>query len=148
MRHAKSVTVLGLAVATSAAVALPSSAADRDELPPPRSVSPAFNKTITLGQQFTFQVRSRTNSAVFVVVSKSKRKAADGTLRDKKGYMRKMGRRKGTLFTKKVERYRGLDSHFLNKPGTYYWQAHRINCSEQKDCAVEGPIRRFRVKRR
>jgi hypothetical protein len=146
LRHTKPAAIFALAAAASAAVALPSPAADGDTPPPPRSVSPVVGKTITAGKQFTFQVRSRGNSAVFVVVSKSKRKAADGTLRDKKGYMRKMGRRKGTLFTKKVELYRGLDSHFLNKPGTYYWQAHRINCSEQKDCAVEGPIRRFRVR--
>jgi len=34
---------------------------------------------------------------------------------------------------------------WLNVPGTYYWQAHRIACSGGGDCQAEGSVVRFRV---
>ena len=35
---------------------------------------------------------------------------------------------------------------WLNSPGTYYWQAHRISCDgDLSDCRKEGPIVKFRV---
>ncbi len=38
------------------------------------------------------------------------------------------------------------DSFWLNSPGTYYWQAHRIECvNGTEDCRQEGPIVKFRV---
>ena len=54
----------------------------------------------------------------------------------------------GAYFAKKVERYASLSDHFLNAPGTYYWQAYAIDCSDgTDDCNVEGPIRKFRIAR-
>lgn len=32
---------------------------------------------------------------------------------------------------------------WLNQPGTYYWQAHRISYADGADGAIEGPVRRF-----
>ena len=35
---------------------------------------------------------------------------------------------------------------WLNSPGTYYWQAHRIACEGNlSDCRQEGPIVKFKV---
>ena len=35
---------------------------------------------------------------------------------------------------------------WLNTPGTYYWQAHRISCENgTHDCRIEGPIVEFKV---
>ena len=35
---------------------------------------------------------------------------------------------------------------WLNNPGTYYWQAHRISCEGNlNDCLQEGPVVRFKV---
>ena len=36
---------------------------------------------------------------------------------------------------------------WLNSPGTYYWQAYRINCEgdDLDDCQQEGPIVKFKV---
>jgi hypothetical protein len=36
---------------------------------------------------------------------------------------------------------------WLNSPGTYYWQAHRIACEggDISDCRQEGPIVKFKV---
>lgn len=133
------------ALAGSGAVASAGvSGSEDDGPPPPRSVWPKANKGYDTGTRFTFKVRTTGNDALFVRVSKSKKKAKDGRLKDPV-YFRKMGRRKGSLFSKKVERYRGLRGHFINRPGTYYWQAHRIDCSEQDDCYVEGPVRKLRI---
>ena len=36
---------------------------------------------------------------------------------------------------------------WLNSPGTYYWQAHRISCENGiNDCRIEGPIVKFKVR--
>ena len=35
---------------------------------------------------------------------------------------------------------------WLNSPGTYYWQAHRIDCDATiSDCRQEGPTVKFKV---
>ena len=35
---------------------------------------------------------------------------------------------------------------WLNTPGTYYWQAHRISCEgDINDCRQEGPTVKFKV---
>jgi hypothetical protein len=35
---------------------------------------------------------------------------------------------------------------WLQTPGTYYWQAHRIQCEgDLSDCLQEGPIVRIKV---
>lgn len=45
-------------------------------------------------------------------------------------------------------RYFEYPSFWLNVPGTYYWQAHRIDCDGgTEDCKQEGPVVRFRVRR-
>jgi hypothetical protein len=82
---------------------------------------------------------------VFLKVSKSKKVGDDGTLKNDI-YFRAMKQSGGT-WTKKVERYAALTSHFLNKPGRYYWQAYSIDCSGgTDDCNIESEIRTFRIK--
>ena len=34
---------------------------------------------------------------------------------------------------------------WLNTPGAYDWQAHRISCERSLDCRQEGPIVKFRL---
>ncbi len=140
-RHLRAIAVATtIAVGASGAIAVGATKG-----PSPRS--PKHNKSYKAGKRFTFQVRSTQPGAVFLKVSKSKKKGKDGTLRNDV-YFRKMGRKKGTktLYTKKAEGYPALKSYFLNKRGKYYWQAYRIDCSAQKDCNVEGRIRSFRIK--
>ena len=40
-----------------------------------------------------------------------------------------------------------FDAYWLNSPGTYYWQAYRINCEgdDLDDCKPEGQVVKFRV---
>ena len=39
---------------------------------------------------------------------------------------------------------RDFPGFWLNRPGTYHWQAYRLACVGG-DCRAEGPIVRFRV---
>ena len=54
-------------------------------------------------------------------------------------------RRRGGRFSHRA-RYWDLPAFWLNRPGVYYWQAHRISCERGLgDCRLEGPVVRFRV---
>jgi len=110
----------------------------------PTPVAPSNGKSLARGVPFTFKVRAVSENGVFLKVSKSKRVGSDGTLATNV-YFRSMGRN-GGLYTKKVERYAALSSHFLNRRGRYYWQAYRIECTGSDDCNVEGPVRSFRIR--
>lgn len=143
-RHPGRVTTLrSLTAATLAAAILLPAAPALAEGPTP--LSPTAGKTLKARSPFTFKVRDDAEGAVFIAVSKSRAVRADGTLKDQSTWFRKMGGNSGVR-TKKVERYAALSSHFLNRPGTWYWQAWRIDCAEQEDCNVEGPVRKFRLK--
>jgi len=111
----------------------------------PKPLAPSNGKTLTAGKAFTFKVRSSQPGAVFMKVSKSKKKGSDGTLKTDV-YFRKMGKKTSTTYSKKTETYPALSDYFLNKRGTYYWQAYRIDCAAQSDCNVEGAIRSFKIR--
>jgi hypothetical protein len=118
------------------------------QTPGPVPIAPSAGKAIKRGVPFSFKVRvdSDAPTGVFVKVSKSQQVDADGTLANDV-YFREM-KLSGAYFAKKVERYASLTDHFLNRPGTYYWQAYAIDCSDgTDDCSVEGPIRKFRIAR-
>lgn len=40
---------------------------------------------------------------------------------------------------------RSLSTWWLATPGVYYWQVYRLDCFQDPDCRVEGPIRRLVV---
>jgi hypothetical protein len=115
----------------------------------PTNVAPTSGKSIKRGVPFTFKVHLDENSAgsgVFLNVSKSKKVKDDGTLANSI-YFRSMKQGSGGMWTKKVERYAALTSHFLNRKGKYYWQAYVIDCSEgTDDCNIEGKIGNFTIK--
>jgi hypothetical protein len=133
--------------ASFAAVALALGAASLSEAQTsgPTPVAPSNGKTQKRGVPFTFKVRDdEAANGVFFKVSKSKAVGDDGTLANDI-YFREM-KKSGGLWQKKVERYAALNTHFLNRPGRYYWQAYSIDCSVQDDCNVEGPIKSFTIK--
>ena len=137
MRIRASFLVTVAALATGATVATAQSGG-------PSPQAPTQNKALPAGKAFTFKVKDARSGAVFITVSTSKKKKADGTLR-KQDWFRKMAK-KGSVHSKKTDLYPALTDYFLNKPGTYYWQAYRIDCSAQQDCNVEGPVRTFRIR--
>lgn len=132
-----------LAVATTAALSASAAIAGAAGGPSPQA--PSNGRTLTAGTAFTFKVKSSPSGAVFLKVSKSKKKNSKGTLRTNV-YFRQMVRKAGGIHTKKTDRYPALDDYFLNRPGTYYWQAYRIDCAAQSDCEVEGGIRSFKIR--
>jgi hypothetical protein len=135
-----------LAVLTTAATLLVAAPAFA-QVAPPTLVSPSKGKSITHGKVFTFKVTADVpdGTGVFMKVSKSKKVGDDGTLANDI-YFRAM-KLSGGSWVKKVERYAALTSHFLNRPGKYYWQAYSIDCSEgTDDCNIESEIRTFRIK--
>jgi hypothetical protein len=138
--------LIPLAVACVAMFAAPAFAQD---VFAPTNVAPTSGKSIKRGVPFTFKVHldeNSTGSGVFLNVSKSKKVKDDGTLANSI-YFRSMKQGSNGQWTKKVERYAALTSHFLNRKGKYYWQAYVIDCSEgTDDCNVEGKIGTFTIK--
>ena len=131
------------------ALAAPVSLAFAQDVFAPTNVAPSNGKSLARGVPFTFKVHldeNSTGSGVFLKVSKSKKVGDDGTLA-KDIYFRSMKQGSGGMWTKKVEKYAALTTHFLNRKGRYYWQAYVIDCSEgTDDCNIEGKIGSFRIK--
>ena len=106
-------------------------------------VSPKANKKVTVGGPLTFKMRVQGKGQVYVHVSKSRKKDSDGVI----AHEASIGRasKKGSLFQYKVRLF-DFPEFWLNTPGTYYWQAHRINADPgAPDVRQEGPVIRFKV---
>jgi hypothetical protein len=136
-----------LVVATAATLIAAPLASAQSAIAPTLS-APSNGKSLKRGVPFAFKAKldtASTGSGVFLKVSKSKKLDADGTLANEL-YFREM-KGSGGSYTKKVERYAALSTHFLNKPGKYYWQAYAIDCSDgTEDCNIESEVRSFRIK--
>lgn len=141
-------TLPRILVAALAAALLTAPAALAQTASAPTLRAPSNGKSLKKGVAFAFKAKldsASGASGVFLKVSKSKKVGRDGTL-SKDIYFREMNLRGGT-YSKTVERYPLLTSHFLNKPGRYYWQAYAIDCSDgTDDCNVESKIRSFRIR--
>jgi hypothetical protein len=82
---------------------------------------------------------------VYVYVCKSRKKDKDGLICHEEAIKR--AKKKNGKFSVKFD-YFNFPEFWLNSPGTYYWQAHRIACipgSDLSDCRQEGPIVKFKV---
>ena len=82
---------------------------------------------------------------VYVHVCKSKKKDADGLICTEARRSR-TAKKKGGKFSVKLPFF-DFPEFWLNSPGTYYWQAHRIACEggDISDCRQEGPIVKIKV---
>jgi hypothetical protein len=82
--------------------------------------------------------------AVWVRVCKSKRRHRDGTICDR-AELGRAHRRRGSLFTYRPPLFR-FPGYWLETPGTYYWQAYRLDCGTSlRDCRQESEVIRFRL---
>jgi hypothetical protein len=106
--------------------------------------SPKAGKTIPVGERPTMKGRVKGPGQVYVHVCKSKKKDADGLICTKEAIKR--AKKKGGRFSVKLPFF-DFPEFWLNSPGTYYWQAHRIACEggDISDCRQEGPIVRIKV---
>lgn len=132
---------LCLSVALLAAAAAEGVAATKNGITP---VAPKAGGSVPAGRAPTFRMRVSGPGTVWVHVCRSSRRRADGTICSTAS-IGQASRRGGEF------RYRpkffAYDSFWLNVPGTYYWQAHRIDCAGgTEDCKQEGPVVRFRVR--
>jgi hypothetical protein len=120
----------------------------------PRSLAPTAGKVFSKGAFTTFKVKDTSAAArkygIFMVVANRKR-TKNGQLQkskdDNRGDFAQMKRRKHGVFTYTPEHYT-FPGWFVNTSGTYYWQAHHIDCAATTagNCSVVGPIRKFRVR--
>ena len=123
------------------AAAPPAEAAERNGITP---IAPAQGSSVKQGRSPTFRMRVEGPGTVWVHVCRSAKRRADGTICSSSsiGQARKVGGE----FRYRPKFY-DYDSFWLNSPGTYYWQAHRIDCAgSTEDCRQEGPVVRFRVR--
>jgi len=131
--------VLAAGLATVAAVAV---AATRNGVTP---VAPDAGATVPAGKSPTFSLRARGGGKVFVRVCRSKAKRRDGLICAQES-VGQAKRGEGGLYRYRP-RFHDFPGFWLNRPGTYYWQAHRIKCVKRRttDCRQEGPVSELRV---
>lgn len=115
----------------------------------PRQTSPKRGAVLALGSQATFKAKDGTSAArrygLWITISTSKRRKANGDLRQTSiGSFRKMKRR-GTSYRYTSEDY-SFPTWFMAREGTYYWQVYRIDCAAAKSCHVHSRIRSFKVR--
>ena len=128
------------ALATGLVLALASPALGASGITP---LSPKSGATVPAGTSPTFKMRVKGAGQVWVHVCKSKKKDKDGVICDDESIGQ--AKKKGGVFQYKPKFF-DYDTFWLNTPGTYYWQAHRIQCENGiDDCLIEGPTIKFQV---
>jgi hypothetical protein len=133
---------LTLALLVVGLLALPASAsaATKNGITP---LAPKAGKSVPAGKRPTFKLRAKGPGQVWVHVCKSKKKDKTGLICNKEAIGR--AKKKGGVFKFKAPFF-DFPAFWLNSPGTYYWQAHRISCEGNlDDCRQEGPIVKFKV---
>ena len=145
-RMPRSRTVGGLLVTGTLTVglALPAAAGPGA----PVAVAPKPRAVLALDSQPTFKVRDGSAAArrykVWIRISTTKKRTRKGELRETEVGTFAQMKRKG-----KVHRYTApdldFDTWFMDRAGTYYWQAYRIDCAASKSCRVFTKIRSFKV---
>jgi hypothetical protein len=107
-------------------------------------ISPQRGDTVPAGKSATFKLKYRGKGAIYVHVCKSPDKDRKGLICDKES-IGKARKKSGSRAVYKARLY-DFPEFWLNRPGTYYWQAHRIACENGiEDCRIEGPVVKFKV---
>ena len=130
---------LAAATAALAVAAVPAFAANGITV-----VSPKSGAKVKTGSRPTFKVKVSGEGTVWVNVCKSKKKDSEGLIcSDELIHQMK---KKGSTASLKAPFF-NYPEFWLNSPGTYYWQAYRINCEgdDLDDCKQEGAITKFKV---
>jgi hypothetical protein len=133
---------LALTAFTALALAGPAAAATKNGITP---LAPKAGTSVPAGKAASFRMRvSDPGAGVFMHVCKSKKRDKQGMI-CKKATILQAKKRKGVFVAKQT--FFDFPAFWLNNPGTYYWQAYRIECrSGSSDCKQEGPVVRFKVK--
>lgn len=115
--------------------------------------APKDGATVAKGSRPTFRGTVKRTDSTWIIVSASKARDKYGVIGlDDKGrptddlQVLQRAKLSGKRFAAKALLYSYPD-WWLNKPGTYFWQAHQIHCPQHgKDCYQEGPVLKLRVK--
>ena len=132
---------LALTAFTALALAGPAAAATKNGITP---LAPKAGTSVPAGKAATFRMRvADPGAGVFMHVCKSSKKDKEGMI-CKKATILQAKKRNGVFQAK--QKFFDFPAFWLNNPGTYYWQAYRIECrSGSSDCKQEGPVVRFKV---
>jgi gas vesicle protein len=114
----------------------------------PQLLAPGNGKTLRRGAQPTFKVRDNSSNArrydIFMTIAAKKRTNRHGELkRTRVGTFARMESNGKGGWTYKAPAYT-FPTWFMERPGTYYWQAFHIDCSVP-GCHVVSRIRSFKV---
>jgi len=93
------------------------------------------------GESPILRMRVKGEGEVWVHVCRSKKQGPRGVICGKLAVGRATRRGDAYEFKPKVYDFPGF---WLNRKGTYYWQAFRVACTKS-DCRQEGKVVRFRV---
>lgn len=138
MHHRPIALLATVALAAAAPAAL---AATKNGITP---TAPKAGSTVPSGKSTTFKLKVNGPGQVYIHVCKSAKKDKKGMICHKESIFRAK-KKSGTSFQAKAPFF-DYPAFWLNSPGTYYWQAYRIDCSANiNDCQMEGPVTRFKV---
>jgi hypothetical protein len=104
-------------------------------------LSPVDGATVPKGEAPILRMTVKGPGKVFVHVCRTKKKGPSGVICGKLAVGQ--AKRRGDAFEFKPRVY-DFPGHWLNRKGTYYWQAFRVACTKS-DCRQEGKVVRFRV---
>ncbi|MFA9272052.1 hypothetical protein LRS13_24770 [Svornostia abyssi] len=135
-------TTVVLALTAAIAAAPAAGAATKNGITP---VTPKAGKSVPAGKSPKFKMRVRGSGQVWVHVCASAKKDADGVICSTASIGQ--AKKSGSLFVY-TPKFFDFPEFWLNTPGTYHWQAHRIACEggDTSDCKQEGPVVKFKVK--
>ena len=132
---------LALILFAALLAAPPAGAASKNGITP---LAPKAGTSVPAGKSPTFRMRVKGPGQVWVHVCASKARDGDGVICTDESIGR--ARKRDGVFRYKPKFF-DFPGFWLNSPGTYYWQAHRIACNASiDDCRQEGPVIRFRVR--
>jgi hypothetical protein len=132
--------ILSAVVLAALVLAAPAAAATKNGITP---ISPKKGATVDVGTRPVFKGKVQGAGQVWIHVCRKDNKNADGIICNKE--MIEKARKKDGRFQVKAPFF-DFPAFWLNSPGTYYWQAHRISCEGNiSDCRQEGPTVKFKV---
>jgi len=107
-----------------------------------RPLSPRAGATVPTGRSPVFRARVHGPGHVWVRVCGSRKRGAAGLICATDSIGRAKRGKDGVASYR--PRFYDFPSFWLNRPGTYYWQAYRIACAG-KHCRRPGPVVAFKV---
>ena len=132
--------ILPAVLVAALVAAAPASADTKNGITP---ISPKKDQVVPVGTQPVFKGKVRGKGTVWIHVCKKKSRDGEGIICNKE--MIAQARKKDGRFKVKADFF-DFPEFWLNSPGTYFWQAHRIACDANiSDCRQEGPTVKFKV---